>query len=531
MGSSAPTLWKQAAQSKKQEIADSIPLEWRIDDVPSIKEQPDVTGSWCHKYLSREEVEITESDAIDIVAKTSAGIWTAEEVTRAFCHRASIAHQVLNCLLETFFATAIEDAKKLDGYYKVHRRPLGPLHGLPVSLKDQFHIKGVETSMGYVGWIGTFQGEKGTGREKVFESELVKELRNLGAVLFCKTSVPHSLMSGETTNNIVGYCVNPTNRNLSSGGSSGGEGALISFRGSPIGFGTDIGGSIRIPAAFNGLFGLKPSSGRLPYEGMANSMDGQSTVLSVVGPLARSVSSLQMMMKAVLSQKPWLHDPLVNEIPWRQDQEDGTRGRKLAFGILAHDGICTSYPPVRRAISMTARALQALGHDLIEWKPPSHQQGQDIAAKAWFFDGGADVHNAFQLSGEPKGPLVGNYKKEPSPEMGALEIAATNVVKRKYQKAYMEYWNSTTDVTESGKPVDAVLMPLAPFPAARPERFRYNGYSTVINVLDYTSCVIPITHVDKSIDTVDKAFKPVSELDAKVQNDCRCMSLCSIRLG
>lgn len=83
--------------------------------------------------------------------------------------------------------------------------PLGPLHGLPVSLKDQFHVKGVETTMGYVGWIGTFQGKKGTGMEKIHESEIVKQLRdNMGAILYCKTSVPHSLMSGETINNIIG---------------------------------------------------------------------------------------------------------------------------------------------------------------------------------------------------------------------------------------------------------------------------------------------------------------------------------------
>jgi amidase len=126
--------------------------------------------------------------------------------------------------------------------------------------------------MGYLGWIGTFEGKRGTGKEKVYESEMIRELRNLGAVLYCKTSVPHTLMMGETINNIIGYTLNPKNRNLAAGGSSGGEGALIGLKGSPIGFGTDIGGSIRIPAGFNGLYGIRPSHGRMPYEGMANSM-------------------------------------------------------------------------------------------------------------------------------------------------------------------------------------------------------------------------------------------------------------------
>jgi amidase len=79
-------------------------------------------------------------------------------------------------------------AKELDRYYEEHGKAIGPLHGLPVSLKDQFHVKNVETTMGYVGWIGTFEGKKGTGKEKRVESELVRELRSLGAVPYVKVS-------------------------------------------------------------------------------------------------------------------------------------------------------------------------------------------------------------------------------------------------------------------------------------------------------------------------------------------------------
>lgn len=272
---------------------------------------------------------------------------------------------------EICFELAIETAKKLDNYYATHKAPIGPLHGLPISLKDQFHVKGVETTMGYVGWIGTFQGKRGTGMEKIFESEMVQELRQMGAVFYCKTSVPHTLMSGETINNIIGYTWNPKNRNLSAGGSSGGEGALISLKGSPVGFGTDIGGSVRIPAAFNGLYGLRPSGGRLPYEGMANSMDGQNSVVSVVGPIAHSVATLRLLVKAILSQDPWLHDPLVHEIPWRDDQEreildlissSPSGAPKLAFGIMEHDGVVTPQPPVQRAIDIVTKSLERSGH-------------------------------------------------------------------------------------------------------------------------------------------------------------------------
>lgn len=369
MGTESST-WQIVALAKLKSINNSIPEIWRLSTVPSIQEQRDVTGDIITSSLTKEEIEITETDAVGIVEKTSTGKWTAELVTTAFCHRASLAHQLTSCLHEMFFDAAIEDAKRLDRFYAQHKAPSGPLHGLPVSLKDQFHVKGVETTMGYIGWIGTFMGRKGTGLEKVYESEMVKELRALGAVLYCKTSVPHSLMSGETVNNIIGYTTNPKNRNLSSGGSSGGEGALIGLRGSPAGFGTDIGGSIRIPAAFNGLYGLRPSAGRMPYEGMANSMDGQNSVLSVVGPLSHSVGSLKLLVKSLLSQQPWLHDPLCLEVPWRDEHEKqiqefiGTS--KLAFGIMRHDGIVTPHPPIQRAFDIIVETLQKFGHKVIE---------------------------------------------------------------------------------------------------------------------------------------------------------------------
>ncbi|KAL8700918.1 MAG: hypothetical protein Q9201_005187 [Fulgogasparrea decipioides] len=511
--------WQKLAKDKLESINKSVPKHWQLESLPNNEERRDVTGGHIRQYLSKDEIEITEAVAPTIVQKTSAGQWTAEAVMRAFCHRASLAHQLVNCLHETFFDAAIEDAKQLDEYYTKQKKPIGPLHGLPVSLKDQFHVKGVETTMGYVGWIGTFQGKKGTGKERVFESELVKELRDLGAILYCKTSVPHTLMCGETVNNIIGYTWNPKNRNLSSGGSSGGEGALISLGGSPVGFGTDIGGSIRIPAAFNGLYGLRPSGGRLPYEGMANSMDGQNSILSVVGPLANSVSTLQLLVKSLLSREPWLHDPLVHELPWREDKATLPQDQKLSFAVLRHDGGASLHPPVKRAIETVVNALKDQGYEVIKWEPPSHKRGLDILMKAWTYDNGADTRAAFELSGEPPAPQVGQTYGEghvPDPPKDAMHIAENNVAKRDYQKEYLEYWNSTAEKTGTGRPVDAVIMPLAPFAAARPKMYLYYGYSAIVNALDYTACTLPVTLVDKYIDTVDPSFKAVSDLDKKI---------------
>lgn len=510
--------WRQIATQKRDSVLALIPEEWRIPAPPSADEQRDVTGKFIQQYLNTQEIEITETDAVGIVEKTSNGTWTAVEVTKAFCHRSAIAHQLVNCLHEIFYDAAIESAQELDQYFAAHKKPIGPLHGLPISLKDQFHVKGVETSMGYVGWIGTFQGEKGTGKEKVYESEMVKELRNLGAVLYVKTAVPHTLMCGETTNNIIDYCWNPTNRNLSCGGSSGGEGALISLKGSPLGFGTDIGGSIRIPAAFNGLFGLRPSSGRLPYEGMANSFDGAPSILSVVGPLSSSSAGLKLAVQSILQTEPWQRDPRVHPLPWRNEQEEAAKqlaqDKKLTFAVLKHDGLCAPHPPIKRALEETVQKLESLGHKVIEWQPPSHSKLQDICVKAWGYDGGADAARAFALSGEEPKP---NIMFEEAPQANATDIMRNQVEKRDAEKEYMEYWNSTSQLTGTGRPVDAIISPLAPFTAARPNKYTSYSYSVWVNVLDYSSAIVPVTKVDKNVDKDYTDFKPVSETDAKTQ--------------
>jgi amidase len=301
-------------------------------------------------------------------------------------------------LHEIFFDQAIADAEFLDKQFVAKNGLVGPLYGLPVSFKDQFHVRGVETTMGYVGWIGTFEGVKGTDKERKVESELVREIRAVGGIPFCKTSLPHTVMSLETFNNIVGYTYNPHNRLMSCGGSSGGEGALIAMRGSPLGFGTDIGGSIRfvllfgqsiqplnivcsIPAAFNGLYGIRPSFGRLPYDGIANSMPGQSFIPSVCGPMASTARALRLAIQSTLSQEPWLHDPAVIELPWREERATmpPTDASKLTFGIYPTDGVVNPLPPVKRAMEMVKTLIHKLGHDTIDWNPPSHARGNEIA--------------------------------------------------------------------------------------------------------------------------------------------------------
>lgn len=119
-------------------------------------------------------------------------------------------------------------------------------------------------------------------------------------------------------------------------------------------------------------------------------------------------------------------------------------------------------------------------------------------------------------------PQVANtYGSEQFKEIGAGEIAATNIAKREYQKEYMDYWNSTKDLTGTGRSVEAFIMPCAPFPAVRINKYHYVGYSAIVNALDYTACTIPVTNVDQAVDVVDKNYRPLNELDKSVADDCK----------
>ena len=142
------------------------------------------------------------------------------------------------------FDNALKRAKELDAHFSKTGTTIGPLHGLPVSLKDNFNIKGFPSSVGFCAWA--LEPMK-------HDSTIVGVLRDLGAVAYVKTNVPTAMMIAESVNNCYGRTVNPHNRALTSGGSSGGESALIAMKGSPLGVGTDIGGSLRIPAACTGL--------------------------------------------------------------------------------------------------------------------------------------------------------------------------------------------------------------------------------------------------------------------------------------
>lgn len=234
----------QVADNKAAQYA-KIPKEWRLASEFLTGDETSTVGvldvpAKCG-ILTPAELDITEKyTAVSLAKAVQSGSLKASNVATAFCKRAAIAQQLLSCLTETMFDDAIKRGEYLDKYLAKHGKPVGPLHGVPISLKDHFNYVGVASTAGYVSFLDHPLPEK--------NSPLVEVLLSLGAILYCKTNIPLTMMTADSQTNLFGRVLNPHKLSLTAGGSSGGEGALIAFRGSILGVGTDIGGSIRIPS-------------------------------------------------------------------------------------------------------------------------------------------------------------------------------------------------------------------------------------------------------------------------------------------
>ncbi|KAK4171361.1 Acetamidase [Triangularia setosa] len=522
--------WQQVVAEKLQRDNDKIPVDWRLDSnvIVRAKSSKRLTGDFIESLLDSHSLAITSLDVPDLVASMENGTLTAVEVVTAFCKRAAFAHQLSKLLLEIGFDIALTRARELDAHFATYKKLVGPLHGIPLTMKDQFHIKGLETSMAYVSWIGTFEGKKGIGKEKHVESELVRELYSLGAVPIGKAP--------ETNNNILGYTLNPHNQNLSSGGSSGGEGAMQALGGSAFGIATDIGGSISMPAAYQGVYSIKPSAGRLSFRDVANTGRGQEVMPTVAGIMAHSVASLRLVFKSLLSTEPWARDPYTQPIPWRSENEcqnDNQSDRKPTFGFMPNDGIVVPHPPIARALEIVRQALtnadfevceiivrELLLHAdiyLLDWVPPSNNETSEIHGPIARGDGCPDVWEAIQQSGEPIVPEIENVfpggKRRPPISLPEYEQVVLKM--KDYRWKYNDYWQSSAGKTSSGRPVDVVIAPVGPHTAIPPGKFIHSSYTSALNVLDFCNVVIPITFADKNQDIVDPNFQPFTDKDRR----------------
>jgi Asp-tRNA(Asn)/Glu-tRNA(Gln) amidotransferase A subunit family amidase len=271
----------------------------------------------------------------------------------------------------------------------------GPLAGVPVSLKDSIAVGGWDVTVGYSRNAGKPYKEDGT---------LVRLLKEAGAVPFVKTALPITLLSFESTNDVWGQAKNPHNPKYSPGGSSGGEGALLASGASIIGVGSDVAGSVRVPAHFSGCYSLRCSTGRWPRMGVNTSMPGQEGIPSVFSPMTWSLDGLTYFTRSLIGMKPWRLDHTVHPLEWRDHIEQEYLEKKvLKIGILRDDGVVTPSPACARALDMAATSLKLHGHTVVDITPPSPYEALVIASQLLNADG-CTTFRSFFRTGETDDP-------------------------------------------------------------------------------------------------------------------------------
>ena len=497
---SSPT-WQAVAERKQAERESRIPEQWRLPSPPNPDTLNVLSVPRTCGILSPKELEITEDyDASSLVQAIRSKTLSAEEVATAFCKRAAIAQQLCNCLTEIFFTEAILYAKSLDQDYERTGKPVGPLHGVPISLKDTFKVKGYDASIG-VASLAENPAKK--------NSLLVDILLEQGAVLFCKTNVPQTLMALDSDNNVFGRVLNPRNRKVTAGGSSGGEGALVAMRGSVMGVGTDIGGSIRIPAMCGGLYGLKPSAQRIPYVGQENgSRLGASSIgiQASAGPIARSVRDCELFLRTVSNSRPWERDPNIAYGSW---EEQGGIAKKPLLGVIRTDNLITPLPPVSKVLDETVQTLRKSGVEVVEIDAPAFKQCQSVANALFGIDGDIFMIDLLEKTGEPLTKWLSTRLRRKAP-MTLDKLVEFHCKKIELETQMLKIWKDPA----SGRRVDAIICPVAPHPVPPIDRWNGVSYTSSFVLLDCPAGTLPVrdlTASDLKCELMDK--KPLGSWD------------------
>jgi Asp-tRNA(Asn)/Glu-tRNA(Gln) amidotransferase A subunit family amidase len=245
--------------------------------------------------------------------------------------------------------------------------PRGPLYGLPITVKASISVAGHRCELGSLVNRGNVPTE---------DAVVVARARMAGAIILGITNTPEFLMAYESDNRLYGRVNNPWNLDYTPGGSSGGESAAIAAGLSAGGFGSDSGGSVRVPAHFTGICALKPTPGRFPGNGHIPGCVGPFSILGAIGPMARTIDDVALLFDVLSGQDPV--DPVSPPIPHRQiSLADATR---LRIGYFEDDGLTPVTPETRQAVQDAARALQKQGFDVRPFRP----NGLEQARKLWW---------------------------------------------------------------------------------------------------------------------------------------------------
>jgi Asp-tRNA(Asn)/Glu-tRNA(Gln) amidotransferase A subunit family amidase len=304
----------------------------------------------------------------------------------------------LNAFVQLDSARARHAAKNAE-VAVIQKEPLGPLHGVPISIKSSISVAGLRCEAGT---------RLRTGLIAQKDAPLVTRLKNAGAIILGVTNTPELLMAWETDNLLYGRTNNPWDLARTPGGSSGGEAAAIAACMSAGGVGSDGGGSIRVPAHFSGICGLKTTPGRIPSTGHFPVSAGPFALIGVVGPMARTVADLKILFEVM--QGPDVGDTCAAPVPLRWPTEQETKSLKV--GYFENDGRTPVTPETRVAIQKAAEALRSAGFQVEPFRPQGLEESRQLWHKFFVAAGAMLLKPMFKEGDADLSPILKQFLQE-----------------------------------------------------------------------------------------------------------------------
>jgi Asp-tRNA(Asn)/Glu-tRNA(Gln) amidotransferase A subunit family amidase len=406
--------------------------------------------------------ELTFLSAVSMAEQIRRGKLSPVELVDA--HLARI--EELNPVLNAFVRVDVEGARRQARLAEAAVRNgdnLGPLHGVPVSIKSSIKVEGLP-------WEAGTKLRAGIVGER--DAPLVTRLRQAGAVILGVTNAPELLMAWETDNLLYGRTNNPWDVTRTPGGSSGGEAASIAAGMSAGGVGSDGGGSIRVPAHFSGICGLKPTPGRIPATGHFPESVGPFALLGVVGPMARNVGDLKVLFEVL--QGPDDGDPSAAPVPLRWPEKDELK--RVRVGYFEDDGRTPVTTETRAAVRTAAEALQRVGFQVEPFRP----EGLELARQLWWKLFGT-------AGGMMLGPMIKDRESELSPILKQFSSLAASEPAHTGQ-SLLDTWIERDvvrmQVFDQMRDYPVLLCPVASIPAFRHGERRWQVEGKTVKYLD-----------------------------------------------
>jgi amidase len=419
------------------------------------------------------------------------------ELVRAHVAQIRTINPEINAVVELLAESALREAAQADAK-RSGGEEYGPLHGVPISIKDSIDVRDTKCTAGTLGRRNAAAAER--------DATLVHRLRAAGAIPIAKTNLPDLLFAFESDNLIYGRTNNPYDVTRTAGGSSGGESALIAACGSPLGLGSDCAGSVRVPAHFCGIASIKPTSGRLPRTGHVPPAAGWLEALWQIGPMARHVEDLILAMSLLAGEDG--EDFTSPPVPLLKCEGLPS----LRVGFFTDNGFARCASAVREAVRRCAEFLSRTGLCVEECKPPCIEQAFDLEFALLGADGVDGIDQYLREVGSDEQHLLLTDWLE---RMRPLRATASELAAR-----WAQWDRYRAEMSGLFRQYDVIVCPVYTQPALRhgdstkPGNFEGFSYTMAWNVAGAPAATVRCSEAEGLPINVQVVAKPWRDLTA-----------------